>query len=61
MKRKKLRPLFDRKLCYQALSIIKLLGAISMEKLDLKHDPRLRRIVLLDWVGQVEIALLKNE
>ena len=27
-----------------------------MRKLDLKHEPRLRRIAFLEWISQLEIA-----
>ena len=32
-----------------------------MKKLDLKHEPRLRRIAFLDWMGKLEIAFSSNE
>ena len=32
-----------------------------MKKLDLKHEPRQRRILFLDWIGQLEIAFSGNE
>ena len=32
-----------------------------MKKLDLKHEPRLRRIAFLDWIGQLEIAFSSNK
>ena len=41
--------------------MIKFLGTIHMKKLDLKHEPRLRRIAFLDWIGQLEIAFSSNE
>ena len=59
--KKNRRPLSDKKLCNQALNMIKFLGTIHMKKLDLKHEPRLRRIAFLDWIGQLEIAFSSNE
>ena len=51
----------NKRLCYQALNMIKFLGKIHMKKLDLKHEPRLRRKSFLDWIGQLEIAFSSNE
>jgi len=58
---RKRKPLSNKKLCNQALSMIKFLGTIHMKKLDLKHEPRLRRVAFLDWIGQLEIAFSSNE
>ena len=33
----------DDKICSQALIMIKFLGTLNMKKLDLRHDPQLRR------------------
>ena len=53
--------LSNKRLCYQALKMIKFLGTIHLKKLDLKHEPRLRRIAFLDWIEQLEIAFSSNE
>ncbi len=39
------------KLCKQALNMIKFLASLQMKKLDLKHEPRQRRIAFLEWIG----------
>ena len=49
------------KVCYQALQMIKFLGTLHMRKLDLKHEPRLRRIAFLEWISQLEIAFSSNK
>ena len=54
------KKLSNKRLCYQALNMIKFLGIIHRKKLDLKHEPRLRRIAFLDWIGQLEIAFSSN-
>ena len=60
--RRNSKPLSDKKLCYQALNMIKFLGTtINMKKLDLKHEHRLRRVTFLDWIVQLEIAFSSNE
>ena len=57
----KTRKLSDDKICSQALSMIKFLGTLNMKKLDLKHDPRLRRASFLEWISQLEIAFSSNK
>ena len=32
-----------------------------MKKLDLKYEPRQRRIAFLEWIGQLEIAFSSNK
>ena len=32
-----------------------------MKKLDLKHEPRLRRVAFLEWISQLEIAFSSNK
>ena len=32
-----------------------------MKKLDLKHEPRLRRTAFLEWISQIEIAFSSNK
>ena len=49
------------KVCCWALQMIKFLGTLHMRKLDLKHDPRLRRITFLEWISQLEIAFSSNK
>ena len=51
----------DDKICSQALSMIKFLGTLNMRKLDLRHDPRLRRASFLEWISQLEIAFSSNK
>ena len=46
----------DDSLCKQSLSIIKLLGTMRTKKLDLKHEPKARRIVFLEWLANIEVA-----
>ena len=41
--------------------MIKFLGPINMKKLDLKHEPTLRRVTFLDWIGQLKIAFSSDE
>ena len=41
--------------------MIKFLGTLHMRKLDLKHEPRLRRIAFLEWISQLEIAFSSNK
>ena len=41
--------------------MIKFLGTLNMKKLDLKHDPRLRRASFLEWISQLEIAFSSNK
>ena len=36
--------------------MIKFLGTISTKKLDLKHEPKQRRVAFLEWVGCLEVA-----
>ena len=33
----------------------------SVKKLDLRHDPRLRRASFLEWISQLEIAFSSNK
>ena len=40
--------------------MIKFLASLQMKKLDLKHDPRQRRVAFLEWIGQLEIAFSSN-
>ena len=40
--------------------MIKFLGTLQMKKLDLKHEPRLRRASFLEWISQLEIAFSSN-
>ena len=49
------------KICKQALNMIKFLGTLQMKKLDLKHEPRQRRMAFLEWIGQLEIAFSSNK
>ena len=53
--------LSDSKICSQALNMIKFLGTLNMKKLDLKHEPRLRRATFLEWISQLEIAFSSNK
>jgi len=53
--------LSDSKICSQALIMIKFLGTLNMKKLDLKHEPRLRRASFLEWISQLEIAFSSNK
>ena len=32
-----------------------------MKKLDLKYEPRQRRMAFLEWIGQLEIAFSSNK
>ena len=41
--------------------MIKFLGTLHMRKLDLKHEPRLKRITFLEWISQLEIAFSRNK
>ena len=41
--------------------MIKFLGTLNMKKLDLKHEPRLRRTAFLEWITQLEIAFSSNK
>ena len=41
--------------------MIKFLGTLNMKKLDLRHDPRLRRASFLEWISQLEIAFSSNK
>ena len=41
--------------------MIKFLGTLNMKKLDLKHEPRLRRVAFLEWITQLEIAFSSNK
>ena len=36
--------------------MIKFLGTINTKKLDLKHEPKVRRAAFLEWVGCLEVA-----
>ena len=56
LKKRKNTKLTSEKVCSQALQMIKFLGTLYMRKLDLKHEPRLRRIVFLEWISQLELA-----
>ena len=47
-KNKKGHKLTSDKVCSQALQMIIFLGTLHMRKLDLKHEPRLRRIAFLE-------------
>ena len=47
------------KLCKQALNIMKFLASLQMKKLNLKHEPRQRRIAFLEWIGQLAINTSK--
>ena len=58
---KKGHKLTSDKVCSQALQMIKFLGTLHMRKLDLKHEPRLRRIAFLEWISQLEIAFSSNK
>ena len=49
------------KVCTQALHMIKILGTLNMRKLDLKHEPRLRRHAFMEWISQLEIAFSSNK
>ena len=40
--------------------MIKFLGTLQIKKLDLKHEPRLRRASFLEWISQLEIAFSSN-
>ena len=46
--KKQRKRLSNKRLCYQALNMIKFLGTIHMKKLDSKYEPRLRRIAFLE-------------
>ena len=41
--------------------MIKFLGTLQMMKLDLKHEPRQRRMAFLEWISQLEIAFSSNK
>ena len=41
--------------------MIKFLGTLNMKKLDLKHEPRLRRVSFLEWITQLEIVFSSNK
>ena len=58
---KKGHKLTSDKVYSQALQIIKFLGTLHMRKLDLKHEPRLRRIAFLEWISQLEIVFSSNK
>ena len=48
----------DEELCKQSLAMIKFLGTMKTRKLDLKHDPKNRRIAFLEWLLNIEVAFL---
>ena len=41
--------------------MIKFLDTLNMRKLDLKHEPRLRRSAFLEWISQLEITFSSNK
>ena len=47
-------------MCSKALELIKFLGTLQMKKLELKHDPKLRRASFLEWISQLEVAFSSN-
>ena len=49
-KKRKSSKLTSDKECPQALQMIKFLGTLQMKKLDLKHEPRLRKVAFLEWI-----------
>ena len=49
------------KLCKQVLNMINFLASLQMKKLDLKYEPRQRRIAFLEWIGQFKIAFSSNK
>ena len=54
------KKLSQNKVCSEALNMIKFLGQLHTKKLDLKHEPRLRRIAFLEWISQLEVAFKTN-
>ena len=52
----KYKKLSNKKMCSKALELIKFLGTLQMKKLELKHDPKLRRASFLEWISQLEVA-----
>ena len=62
MKRKKGdTSLNSDRICKQALNMIKFLGTLQMKKLDLKYEPRQRRMAFLEWICQFDIAFSSNK
>ena len=47
-------------MCSKALELIKFLGTLQMRKLELKHDPKLRRASFLEWISQLEVVFSSN-
>ena len=47
-------------MCSKALELIKFLGTLQMRKIELKHDPKLRRASFLDWISQLEVTFSSN-
>ena len=39
----------------------KFLGTLNVRKLDVRHDPRLRRASYLEWIPQLEITFSSNK
>ena len=59
-KNKNKRKLTNIRVCSEALTMIKFLGQLHTKKLDLKHEPKLRRAAFLDWISQLEVAFKTN-
>ena len=46
---------------FSSTSNDKISGNSTHKKIDLKHEPRLRRIAFLEWISQLEIAFSSNK